>query len=162
MQQPTLQLLIPKHCRANFQLRRVRDFPSADANILVNALCHLYIIEEFSPVHSTIYTRFVQAKNFQTHNMAIDEDMEALRKISTTSSCPTESSLARNVIFTVEFTDHIDFNQLFLTLFCSVTQTPCQIMAKLSPKPRINVFGRHIHLLSNAPQPEFCSGVYGT
>lgn len=53
--------------------------------------------------------------------MAIDEDMEALRKISTTSSCPTESSLARNVIFIVEFTDHIDFNQLFLTLFCSVT-----------------------------------------
>lgn len=72
----------------------MRDFPSADANSLVNALCHLYIIEEFSPVHSTIYTRFVQAKNFQTHNMAIDEDMEALRKISTTSSCPTESSLA--------------------------------------------------------------------
>lgn len=30
--------------------------------------------------------------------MAIDDDMEALRKISTTSSCPTESSFGSKTI----------------------------------------------------------------
>jgi hypothetical protein len=35
--------------------------------------------------------------------MAIDEDMEALRKISTASSCPTESSFARNSFLSFQF-----------------------------------------------------------
>ena len=30
--------------------------------------------------------------------MAIDDDTEALRKISTTSSCPTEASFERNCL----------------------------------------------------------------
>ena len=44
--------------------------------------------------------------------MAIDEDMEALRKISTTSSCPTEAS-----DFERKLCQQLSFFSFFLNIF---------------------------------------------
>lgn len=90
-----------KHCPVNCQLRKF-----------------LFLLLLAGPTHSlspSYHFWFLVVSYIQ--RMAVDEDMEALRKISTASSCPTESSFARNSISFFQFNcinDWLEKNEMEL------------------------------------------------